>query len=90
MRLPCRMDVWITGLRRTQASTRRGISKVERHVVGEGRTLLKLNPLYDDGYASIGCEPCTARIAPGEHERAGRWRGVGKTECGLHTFTRRE
>jgi phosphoadenosine phosphosulfate reductase len=45
------------------------------------------HPLLDQGYASIGCWPCTRPIAPGEPERAGRWSGTGKTECGLHTFT---
>jgi phosphoadenosine phosphosulfate reductase len=42
------------------------------------------NPLHDQGYASIGDEPLTTPIAPGEEERAGRWRGTGKTECGIH------
>ncbi len=42
------------------------------------------HPLLDLGYPSIGCEPCTRRIAPGEDIRAGRWAGTGKTECGLH------
>lgn len=42
------------------------------------------NPLHDRGYPSIGCHPCTSRVAAGEDERAGRWRGAGKTECGLH------
>ena len=42
------------------------------------------NPLYDNGYASIGCAPCTTRIQIGEDARAGRWRGTVKTECGLH------
>ncbi|MDT0447211.1 phosphoadenylyl-sulfate reductase [Streptomyces johnsoniae] len=42
------------------------------------------NPLLQDGYASIGCAPCTRRTAEGEDARAGRWAGMGKTECGLH------
>ncbi|WP_431780203.1 phosphoadenylyl-sulfate reductase [Streptomyces chumphonensis] len=42
------------------------------------------NPLLWDGYPSIGCAPCTRRVAPGEDARAGRWAGSGKTECGLH------
>lgn len=45
---------------------------------------LPCNPLYDRGYTSIGCWPCTSPVAPGEHPRAGRWRGRGKLECGLH------
>ena len=44
------------------------------------------HPLFDKGYASIGCAPCTRPVLPGESERDGRWAGQGKTECGLHTF----
>lgn len=44
-----------------------------------------LNPLREQGYPSIGCAPCTRRVAAGEDARAGRWSGFGKTECGLHT-----
>ncbi|HVV02344.1 MAG TPA: phosphoadenylyl-sulfate reductase [Verrucomicrobiae bacterium] len=44
------------------------------------------NPLHDQGYRSIGCQPCTRRIADGENERAGRWTGFKKVECGIHTF----
>ncbi|MER6328808.1 phosphoadenylyl-sulfate reductase [Streptomyces sp. NPDC001034] len=42
------------------------------------------NPLLMDGYASIGCAPCTRRVLEGEDARAGRWAGRAKTECGLH------
>jgi phosphoadenosine phosphosulfate reductase len=42
------------------------------------------NPLYDHGYASIGCAPCTTMVQIGEVARAGRWRAIEKTECGLH------
>ncbi len=42
------------------------------------------NPLHDRGYPSIGCVPCTSTVAAGEDDRAGRWRGAPKTECGLH------
>ncbi|MER7998509.1 MULTISPECIES: phosphoadenylyl-sulfate reductase [unclassified Streptomyces] len=42
------------------------------------------NPLLDDGYASVGCAPCTRRVLAGEDARAGRWAGRAKTECGLH------
>jgi phosphoadenosine phosphosulfate reductase len=45
------------------------------------------HPLLDRGYTSIGCWPCTRPTVAGEAERAGRWSGTGKTECGLHTFT---
>ena len=44
-----------------------------------------VNPLHAQGYPSIGCRPCTSPVAPGEDPRAGRWRGRGKTECGLHS-----
>jgi phosphoadenosine phosphosulfate reductase len=43
-----------------------------------------VNPLAYDGYPSIGCAPCTFRVAPGEDPRSGRWAGQAKTECGLH------
>ncbi|MDO4911623.1 MAG: phosphoadenylyl-sulfate reductase [Corynebacterium sp.] len=43
------------------------------------------NPLIDQGYPSIGCWPCTKKVAPGEDPRSGRWAGFDKTECGLHT-----
>ena len=42
------------------------------------------NPLHDKGYTSIGCWPCTRSVLAGEDERAGRWSGTDKTECGLH------
>ena len=42
------------------------------------------HPLEADGYRSIGCMPCTSRVAPGEDARAGRWRGRDKVECGIH------
>ncbi len=46
---------------------------------------LPRHPLVAKGFPSIGCLPCTSGIRPGEDERAGRWRGRGKTECGIHT-----
>ncbi|MFC7396318.1 phosphoadenylyl-sulfate reductase [Chelatococcus sp. GCM10030263] len=42
------------------------------------------HPLVARGYPSIGCMPCTTQVAPGEDPRAGRWRGQGKVECGIH------
>ncbi len=42
------------------------------------------NPLLDQGYPSIGCWPCTSKVAEGEDPRSGRWAGKDKTECGLH------
>ncbi len=44
------------------------------------------NPLQDQGYRSIGCQPCTRKTGSGEDERAGRWTGFSKVECGIHTF----
>ena len=43
-----------------------------------------VNPLTLRGYPSIGCQPCTLPVAPGEDPRSGRWSGSSKTECGLH------
>jgi phosphoadenosine phosphosulfate reductase len=44
-----------------------------------------VNPLVYDGYPSIGCQTCTARVEAGADPRSGRWAGTAKTECGLHT-----
>ena len=44
-----------------------------------------VNPLFELGYGSIGCEPCTRPVTPGEDARAGRWAGQGKIECGIHS-----
>lgn len=51
------------------------------------RSLL-VNPLQQEGYPSIGCFPCTRKVAPGEDPRAGRWPGRDKAECGLHAPAR--
>lgn len=48
---------------------------------------LPSHPLVASGFQSVGCMPCTSRAAAGEDARAGRWRGRGKTECGIHTVT---
>lgn len=95
-------DAWITGLRRSEASTRaaapivsrdnRGLVKVcplatwtdddvQRYIADND---VIVNPLQFEGYPSIGCWPCTEPVLDGEDARAGRWRGTGKTECGLH------
>ena len=50
----------------------------ERHNLPE-------HPLLARGYASIGCAPCTHAVLPGENKRAGRWAGLAKTECGIHS-----
>ncbi|HXW72297.1 MAG TPA: phosphoadenylyl-sulfate reductase [Methylocella sp.] len=47
---------------------------------------LPRHPLIAKNYLSIGCMPCTSPVKPGEDSRAGRWRGRGKVECGLHTL----
>ncbi|HEY7354426.1 MAG TPA: phosphoadenylyl-sulfate reductase [Terriglobales bacterium] len=58
--------------------------KVWNHVV---RNHVPYNPLHDRNYPSIGCMHCTRAVQPGEDQRAGRWSGFGKTECGLHAPT---
>ncbi len=47
-------------------------------------TGLPRHPLEAEGFPSVGCIPCTTRVAAGEDPRAGRWRGLAKTECGIH------
>jgi len=44
------------------------------------------NPLHDRGYPSVGCRPCTRAVLLGQDERSGRWSGMAKTECGLHSL----
>lgn len=99
------LDVWISGLRRSQSVTRTDIQMVEWD---EGNQLIKINPLlnweeeeiwayikeknipynalHDQGFASIGCQPCTRAVNPGEDVRAGRWwwENPDHKECGLH------
>lgn len=99
------LDVWISGLRRSQSVTRTSVQMVEWD---EGHNLIKINPLlnweeaevwdyikkhsvpyntlHDKGFASIGCQPCTRAIQPGEDVRAGRWwwENPKLRECGLH------
>jgi phosphoadenosine phosphosulfate reductase len=60
-------------------TTREVFYYMERHGI-------PLHPLFEQGYTSIGCAPCTRPVLPGENERAGRWAGQSKTECGIHTF----
>jgi phosphoadenosine phosphosulfate reductase len=54
---------------------------VDAYVAENG---ILVNPLAYDGYPSIGCAPCTHRVAEGDDPRSGRWKGFQKTECGLH------
>ncbi len=56
--------------------------QVQRYIDEHG---VLVNPLTYDGYPSIGCAPCTRRVAPGEDARSGRWAGTNKTECGIHS-----
>lgn len=65
------------------------ISPLVRWTFDEVREYVRLhdvpfNALHDQGYPSIGCQPCTSPVVPGEDLRAGRWRGRDKKECGLH------
>jgi phosphoadenosine phosphosulfate reductase len=55
---------------------------VERYIE---ENKLSPHPLLDRGFRSIGCAPCTVAIGRNDDERSGRWQGLGKTECGLHT-----
>ncbi|MFC3997817.1 phosphoadenylyl-sulfate reductase [Nocardiopsis sediminis] len=96
-------EAWISGVRRDESATRRGVGVVEwsarrgmvkvnpiaRWTQGDVDAYIAengvlVNPLQYDGYPSIGCAPCTRRVAPGEDPRSGRWSGTGKTECGIH------
>ena len=57
---------------------------VWKRILDEG---VPYNSLHDQGYPSVGCWPCTRAVAEGEtDDRAGRWSGTAKTECGLHTI----
>ena len=85
------------GARKVEHSDRYGVWKVQpladwtekdvwRYIVGNE---IPYNPLHDAGYRSIGCMPCTRPTRPDEEERAGRWAGSDKLECGIHTDTQR-
>jgi phosphoadenosine phosphosulfate reductase len=94
------LEGWFTGRRRDQAATRTTLPAVEvgdkvkinplaswtrndvwRFILDNE---LPYNPLHDRGYTSVGDAPLTSPVAPGEDERAGRWRGSEKLECGIH------
>jgi phosphoadenosine phosphosulfate reductase len=78
--------------RKIEVDVRRGVVKVQPLADWSNRDVwryiwrhsIPYNPLHDHGYPSIGCVPCTQAVGTGAHERSGRWRGTGKTECGLH------
>ncbi|MGI8948867.1 MAG: phosphoadenylyl-sulfate reductase [Ornithinimicrobium sp.] len=82
-----RADVPVVGWDRTKRKVkfsplaRWSAQDVEHYIREFG---VPVNPLQHDGYPSIGCWPCTRRVAPGEDPRGGRWAGTGKTECGIH------
>ncbi len=96
------LDGWFTGRRRDQSGTRAQLRLVEdgvklrinplmdwskgdvwRYLIDRG---VPYNPLLDQGYASVGDEPLTTVVREGEDERAGRWRGSERTECGIHEY----
>jgi phosphoadenosine phosphosulfate reductase len=105
------LDVWISGLRKSQSVTRSDMQMVEWD---ERHGLIKINPLlnwseedvwdyikkhnvpynklHDKGFASIGCQPCTRALKPGEEVRDGRWwwENPQLRECGLHIKARNE
>jgi phosphoadenosine phosphosulfate reductase len=61
------------------------VSREQIEAIYQGANLPP-HPLVASGFLSVGCMPCTSRTATGEDARAGRWRGQGKTECGIHTM----
>lgn len=101
-------NAWITGIRKSQSTTRTIAQKIE---YDQSQDILKINPLvnweeeqvwqylrekkipynrlHDQGYPSIGCQPCTRAIKPGEDLRAGRWwwEKPEQKECGLHQYS---
>jgi phosphoadenosine phosphosulfate reductase len=95
------LDAWITGRRRDQSPSRQHLPAVEdgtrvrinpltswtrnqiwQFIVDRS---LPYNPLHDAGYSSIGDAPLTTPVRAGEDERAGRWRGGARVECGIHS-----
>jgi phosphoadenosine phosphosulfate reductase len=86
-------DAWVTGVRREETDARRQMVKVNPIVEWTQQDVddyirehgVLVNPLVYDGYPSIGCRTCTARVEAGADPRSGRWAGTAKTECGIHT-----
>jgi len=80
------------GAQKVEWSERYGVWKVQPLVDWNAKRVeaycvvneVPVNPLHAAGYASIGCIPCTRPIREGEEERAGRWAGSDKLECGIH------
>lgn len=105
------VDVWVTGLMRTQSAARAGLQVVEwdwqyqllrvHPLAGWDRSRVweyarehdvPYNELHDRGYPTLGCTHCTLPVAgnvTGEYSREGRWRGLEKSECGLHQIVGR-
>jgi phosphoadenosine phosphosulfate reductase len=86
------------GVRKVERSERYGVWKIQpladwseddvwSYIKGNE---IPYNPLHHAGYRSIGCIPCTRPTRPDEEERAGRWAGSDKLECGIHTNERTE
>lgn len=96
------LSSWITGIRRSDASTRAqtpfvemlepGVAKVAPLAAWTSKQLhqymvqhhLPYHPLWEKGYTSIGCWPCTQKPVDPHDPRSGRWAGQAKTECGIH------
>ena len=80
------------GAQKVEWSERYGVWKIQPLVDWSAKRVdaylavneIPYNPLHDRGYPSIGCVPCTRPVAAGEDERAGRWAGSAKLECGIH------
>ena len=97
------VEGWITGRRRDQSDSRADLAHVEvgdRIKINPVASWpaedvwsfihdndVPYNPLHDRGYQSLGDQPLTTPVAEEEHERAGRWRGNERLECGIHSLT---
>lgn len=85
------------GTPKVEWSERYGVWKIQPLVDWDAKRVqayihvneIPYNPLHDAGYPSIGCIPCTRPVREGEEERAGRWAGSDKLECGIHTDVQR-
>lgn len=69
------------GIFRVHPLAKWSLAQVDAYLV---ENHLPRHPLWDQGYSSVGCAPCTRKVLPGEAERAGRWSGSSKIECGIH------
>ena len=78
-------ESWASGIRRDQSPSRADTPKIQWSEQYE-----VWNPLHETGYRSIGCIPCTRPTTPDEEERAGRWAGSDKLECGIHVMAKDE